>query len=90
MIPLNTFRRYAVALFRISKPHFLPAAAWYVPIVCVRFFPRYARKKPHTFKCKIPLCRRLGTPTAYVLTRLRGGREQTRMIGERHVRLSGR
>jgi len=31
-------KSYAVALFRISKPHFLPAAAWYVPIVGVRFF----------------------------------------------------
>ena len=64
---LNSYyddRGYAVALFRISKPHFLPAAAWYVPIVGVRFFPRVARKKPHTLKCKIPLCRRLGTPTA--------------------------
>ena len=30
----------------------LPAAAWDVSIVCMRFFPRVARKKPHTFNVK--------------------------------------
>src|SRR5215207_10355106 len=42
-------RSYAVALFRILKPHFSPAAAWYLPIVLCAVFPRCA-EKPHTIE----------------------------------------
>jgi len=37
--------------------HMLPAAAWYVMIICVRFF-RAERGKPHTNGNEVPLCRR--------------------------------
>jgi len=36
-IPSIWIRSYAGALFRIATPHVLPAAAWDVPIVGVRF-----------------------------------------------------
>ena len=38
---------YAVALFRIARPHVLPAAAWDVPIVGVRFFRATRGKTAH-------------------------------------------
>src|SRR5690349_2171769 len=41
---LTYLRSYAFALFGVSKPRFLPAAARYLPIVLCAVFPRYARK----------------------------------------------
>src|SRR6476659_7336147 len=39
----NPHWTYAVAFFGVTTPRILPAAAWYVPIFCVRFF-RATRK----------------------------------------------
>jgi hypothetical protein len=32
---MDHYRTYAVALFWVTTACFLPAAAWYVPILCV-------------------------------------------------------
>src|SRR5436309_1473427 len=43
-------RTYAVALFRVTTPCFLPAAAWYVPILCVPFCRATRGKTAHNRK----------------------------------------
>src|SRR5215207_8576118 len=61
-------RSYAVALFRILKPHFSPAAAWYLPIVLCAVFPRAARKNRTQLKWNVPLCRTRSCAVALLRT----------------------
>jgi hypothetical protein len=63
----NSFRNYARALFCVQEPRFLPAAAWYVAIFRVQLF-RATRGKSAQPKKNVPLCRRLSTPAAFVLS----------------------
>ena len=48
--PRNPYRTYAVAVFGVTTPRFLPAAAWYVPTLCVRFFRATRGKTAHDWK----------------------------------------
>jgi len=43
-------RTCAVVFFRVTTARFLPAAAWYVPIFCVRFFRATRGKTAHDWK----------------------------------------
>jgi len=43
-------RAYAGAFFGVTPPRFSPAAAWYVPTFCVRFFRAERGKTAHDWK----------------------------------------